>query len=804
MPTISRGATAPGWSSVAGTVGGAAPYTGPASSGGQGGIFGDGAGEYLGIIDALMQMGLTPEQAQAAANDPATLAALSGAPEVSMSAPLSDPYRDARANQEQLEAPYRLTPEQQAIEDRFGNDMAWLDPLFQREATTVRPTTTADALQYGTTADPAAQAAQQDLFGDVRSRGLTADPQTAAAQRNYLADLGSRGLTADTGAMGEQRSILDTVRSRGATADTATEGAQRDFLSELRSRGTAADPAAETAQRGLLSRFGQRGTSADPLTVERQENLANKLLYRGPSANAESRGAQGELLSEIGSRGPSANAESRGAQTSLLSEISGRGTTSDADSEEAQRYALEELFGLYRQGGQDAQNRAARARSRADSENWLLGQREADMADLAERGMSGSGAEVLSLLGDRQAAASRLSAADLEADAAAEKRALDALLSGAGLAGNMRAASDQYEGQNTASRSQLASQLREADDTYQAQNTAERTRLATAMRDADDSFANVGAGMLSDLYGSMRSAADAYDTDYAGLEADLASRMRDQADTYQSNLDRTRSGTMEGMRSAADQFTTNSDRTAAGLATDMRSQADDYQEGIDRLTGQTLEGMRNSADNYQVNNDRTAAGLATDMRDASDRFVGGNADRMGDAAEFNARMINDAADAGKQFLQNSYTDTMRRRDAWDRDLLGLQTGVATGTRAFDAGQQSTGYDYGYDVAGSDVTARNAARNNENSAGLGIWTGSAPSIYTAEAGRNNATGAEGAALGNLGLEFAETMASMGAGGGMGGAAGGGAGAFLGGSNQALSGGGQFAPPKQQSLDPWERY
>lgn len=103
-----------------------------------------------------------------------------------------------------------------------------------------------------------------------------------------------------------------------------------------------------------------------------------------------------------------------------------------------QQKALDSLFGIAKDGGATAQERARRAGARADSEDWLRGQREADMQNLAERGMSGSGAEILALGNDRQAAAQRNSAADLDTDAWLEQRALDATMKGGELAGQMR------------------------------------------------------------------------------------------------------------------------------------------------------------------------------------------------------------------------------------------------------------------------------------------------------------------------------------------------------------------------------
>ena len=122
----------------------------------------------------------------------------------------------------------------------------------------------------------------------------------------------------------------------------------------------------------------------------------------------------------------------------LLGESARSKVEADPEMIAAQQRALDSLFGIADAGGATAQERARRAKARGESENWLRGQREADMQNLAERGMSGSGAELLTLGNDRQAAAQRNSAADLETDAWLEQRALDALFSGGQLAGQMR------------------------------------------------------------------------------------------------------------------------------------------------------------------------------------------------------------------------------------------------------------------------------------------------------------------------------------------------------------------------------
>ena len=146
--------------------------------------------------------------------------------------------------------------------------------------------------------------------------------------------------------------------------------------------------------------------------------------------------------------------------------------------------------------------------------------------------------------------------------------------------------------------------------------------------------------------------------------------------------------------------------------------------------------MRSAADAYQVNNDRTAAGLAQDMRLASDAYVGANADRLYNAAALNAGMINSAAAQNQQFLQNAWQNTLNNRQQWDQYVLGQQVNAAQGQRAFDAGQNTQGFNWGNQVASSDVDARNNAQTNLNSAGIGMWTGSTPSVI----GANSALGA----------------------------------------------------------------
>lgn len=177
-----------------------------------------------------------------------------------------------------------------------------------------------------------------------------------------------------------------------------------------------------------------------------------------------------EALKQAQALGTTADPEVAKQQQALVDEIRGRGLTADQKSRDAQQSVVDELGSIYEQGGQTARDRMLRAKARSESENWLRGQREADMQDLAERGMSGGGAEILSLLGDRQDAASRLSMADLQASADAEERALAALQGKGALAGQMEGSANAYQQGNTAIAGNMLGGMRSAADAFQQNN----------------------------------------------------------------------------------------------------------------------------------------------------------------------------------------------------------------------------------------------------------------------------------------------------------------------------------------------
>lgn len=190
-----------------------------------------------------------------------------------------------------------------------------------------------------------------------------------------------------------------------------------------------------------------------------------------------------EAIRQAQALGTSADPNVVKQQQALVDDIRGRGLTADQKSRDAQQGVVDELGSIYAQGGQTARDRLLRAQARAESENWLKGQREADMQDLAERGGLGGGAEIATLLGDRQAAAQRLSMADLQASADAEERALQALLQKGGLASSMEGEANRFQQTNDALAGQTLGGMRAASDAYQQGNADIISKVAQTNKD---------------------------------------------------------------------------------------------------------------------------------------------------------------------------------------------------------------------------------------------------------------------------------------------------------------------------------
>jgi len=124
-----------------------------------------------------------------------------------------------------------------------------------------------------------------------------------------------------------------------------------------------------------------------------------------------------------------------GGDLNIDSELGG--AQADAGAIAAQRAALAQL-GEISQGGYTAEEAAAMQRMRAETAQQEQSQRQAVQQQMAMRGMSGSGAELAGQLAAQQGGANRANTMTLEAEAQAQRRALQALGMQSGVASDMR------------------------------------------------------------------------------------------------------------------------------------------------------------------------------------------------------------------------------------------------------------------------------------------------------------------------------------------------------------------------------
>jgi hypothetical protein len=162
------------------------------------------------------------------------------------------------------------------------------------------------------------------------------------------------------------------------------------------------------------------------------------------------------------------------AQTIMLDPSAMGGITLDPALKQAQMDALLGLQDISDSGGMTAMDRANMSRISNEEDAKARGAREAIMQQAQARGMGGSGMEILSQLQNAQESASRRSARDTEVAGMAQQRALEALMQGGNMAGNIR-------GQEFSEQAQKA-QAADAIAKFNAQNQQQQVNINTAAR----------------------------------------------------------------------------------------------------------------------------------------------------------------------------------------------------------------------------------------------------------------------------------------------------------------------------------
>jgi len=114
------------------------------------------------------------------------------------------------------------------------------------------------------------------------------------------------------------------------------------------------------------------------------------------------------------------------------------GISTDPILKQAQLQALSQLQNIGSEGGLTAIDRAQLGQIQAEQQNVERGQREAILQNARQRGVSGSGLELASLLQGQQGAATRAGERGLGVAALAQQRALDAIQQAGALGGQIR------------------------------------------------------------------------------------------------------------------------------------------------------------------------------------------------------------------------------------------------------------------------------------------------------------------------------------------------------------------------------
>lgn len=577
------------------------------------------------LINAQREQQGLPPVAQTAAPAPEVAGILSGG---LTNRTMAAQEMDAAQN---VDPTAGMSPEQlaeyqrmQALNQRFGSDLSWTDPAFQYS-----PTLLGQSAGSQAAADPNAIAAQQYAMlqaGNLTNSNLQfqSPAQQNALMQQWAAVQGGQGAPQFMG-NGTQQALMNSLL--GVQAPQFMSGAQQQSA------------------------------------LDRLNSVALPQFQGG--------GQQQALLNSA------TNFMNNTGPGSLQFDTSGR---------QAEQYG--NLQGIIAGGGANAIEMAQRAAARADSESWLRGQREADMAEYAERGLGGSGMELLNLSADRQSAAQRNSMADLQTSAALEQRRMDAINAASGLATNMR-------GQTIDEQSLLNNRA--------MTGLSSATSLANAMRQGDyqeQAFLNSAA------------------RDQASQAAAIAGQMRGQ--TAQEQL-----GLNQALQS---QFT-----NAAGIAGQMRGQ--DYAERtygdqrmLDALLQQTnlSTTMRDQQANEQIANRNaqlnalnTLASTSTNARGQSAQESQFRANSADSFAQLNQSAINNAAMNNTNFLQNAYQSMINNRQQWEMNALNQGLNVAGGLMDFDARENVNASSQANNIGTQVANQYNGAQGAYNGAMTGM-------------------------------------------------------------------------------------
>lgn len=185
------------------------------------------------------------------------------------------------------------------------------------------------------------------------------------------------------------------------------------------------------------------------------------------------------------------------ARAALMGDTAMSGISLDPRTQQAQMDALQSLQDISKGGGLTDMDRAKLAEIQSQEDTAARGQREAILQSMAQRGMGGSGIELLANLKNQQDSATRRSARDTDVAGMAQQRALEAIQQAGQLGGQMQNADFARQSQIAQAKDEINKFNTQNTNTFNlanvgARNEAQKGYLAEKQRiaDANTSFAN--------------------------------------------------------------------------------------------------------------------------------------------------------------------------------------------------------------------------------------------------------------------------------------------------------------------------
>ena len=236
----------------------------------------------------------------------------------------------------------------------------------------------------------------------------------------------------------------------------------------------------------LTSLFGEGGASDNNAALEAVKNVPLPVLR--------------EYYPELYKQVVSLNPEMETAVNLGPSAMAGIST--DPAMRQAQLNALSKLQEVGNAGGRDAQFLADQSRLENDINTNLKGQQDAIMQNLATRGLSGGGSELVARQMAAQGAANQQAQMAMEAKAQAQQRALQALMQSGQLGGQMQAQdfaqqSAKAQAQDAIAKFNAANQQQVISNNTGIKNNAQQWNATQAQNTANQ---NVGLGNEAKQY----------------------------------------------------------------------------------------------------------------------------------------------------------------------------------------------------------------------------------------------------------------------------------------------------------------